>query len=70
MLQNQLENIREEIRKAKYVSFDIYDTLIVRPFWNPTDLFYLLEKEFEDIYNSYIGFREMRINGEELLRTQ
>ena len=57
MLQNQLENIREEIRKAKYVSFDIYDTLIVRPFWNPTDLFYLLEKEFEDIYNSYIGFR-------------
>lgn len=70
MLQNQLENIREEIRKAKYVSFDIYDTLIVRPFWNPTDLFYLLEKEFEDIYNSYIGFREMRINGEELLRRQ
>ena len=25
------------------VSFDIFDTLIIRPFYTPTDLFYLIE---------------------------
>ena len=70
ILQNQLESIKEAIRKAEYVSFDIYDTLIVRSFWNPTDLFYLLEKKFESVYDGYIGFRELRMNGEDLLRKQ
>lgn len=70
ILKNQLENIKEEIRKAEFVSFDIYDTLIVRSFWNPTDLFYLLERKFESVYDGYIGFRELRMNGEDLLRKQ
>ncbi len=29
------------------ISFDIFDTLILRPFSKPTDLFYLLDEQFE-----------------------
>lgn len=41
-----------EIKFNKYdvISFDIFDTLIFRPFEKPTDLFYLLQAENENIY--------------------
>ena len=29
------------------VSFDIFDTLIIRPFYTPTDLFYLIENKIQ-----------------------
>lgn len=40
---NKLENIDLSIYDV--VSFDIFDTLIVRPFWEPSDLFYLLQSD-------------------------
>lgn len=51
---------------VKYISFDIFDTLIVRPFLNPTDLFILLDKEFRALVGDEIGvdFSKMRINAE------
>jgi len=52
------------------VSFDLFDTLVLRPFWTPTDLFYLLEEEFERLagVNSHLPFPELRINAEAACR--
>ncbi len=33
--------------KTKAISFDVFDTLLVRPFWEPSDLFLLLDREAE-----------------------
>ena len=42
-LNNHLKN---KINKAEIVSFDIFDTLLVRPYARPIDLFYHMEKVF------------------------
>ena len=34
---------------TKVVSFDVFDTLLVRPFWYPVDLFQFLDKEAEEL---------------------
>lgn len=39
-----LEKIKKDIDKAKLVSFDIFDTLLLRPYIHPTDLFLHIEK--------------------------
>lgn len=63
-----LEEAKEKIcsEQIKVVSFDIFDTLIVRPFWIPSDLFFLLNDEFHDLckLNSYVAFSDIRINSE------
>lgn len=52
------------------VSLDIFDTLIIRPFYTPTDLFYLIENKIQkklssiDIY----PFHDLRIMAEENAR--
>lgn len=63
---NDLEEIKRKILldKYKYISFDVFDTVIIRPFWNPTDLFYLLDAEFERYIDSAIGFYRLRVDGE------
>ena len=40
------------------VSFDIFDTIIIRPFYTPTDLFYLIENKIQKkvIFNRYLSF--------------
>ena len=42
-----LEKIKKQINKAKVVSFDIFDTLLVRPYIRPIDLFEHMEKAYE-----------------------
>ena len=42
-----LEKIKKQINKAKVVSFDIFDTLLVRPYIRPVDLFEHMEKAYE-----------------------
>lgn len=46
-----LENIRLKIAdpNIRVVSFDIFDTLLVRPLWEPSDVFIFMQKEFERI---------------------
>ncbi len=39
-----LDKIKKEIDNATVVSFDIFDTLLVRPYLHPTDLFFHIEK--------------------------
>lgn len=47
---SNLQSIREAIKKPhiKVVSFDVFDTLLVRPVQTPTDLFYIMEMRIHD----------------------
>lgn len=61
-----LEGIKDAIIKSdrKYISFDIFDTLIMRYVYRPDDIFLLLNKKFEEIYSTNISFDKLRINAE------
>ena len=59
----QLENLRRQISDAAVVSFDIFDTLIMRPYQKATDLFLHLEESF-----SLPGFAKARVETEQKVR--
>ena len=40
-----IELFKQKIFTNDVISFDIFDTLVLRPFCRPTDLFYLLESK-------------------------
>lgn len=56
-------NIYEEIKKHNIISFDIFDTLLIRPYAKPTDLFLHIEKLYK-----IKGFHKNRIMAEKLAR--
>lgn len=58
--------------EIKVVSFDIFDTLLLRPFFKPSDIFCLMDDYFNEIVNglSYVDFQKIRINAEAYLRTK
>ena len=60
-----LDKIKKDIKKAKVVSFDIFDTLLVRPYIKPIDLFVHMEKAFERQ-----GFAEERRDAERRARVR
>lgn len=71
------EHIRNEELKEKIInpdieviSFDIFDTLVYRPFWSPTDLFKLLGIYVNDILGTkdIISFSTLRIEAENRAR--
>ena len=53
-----LDNIKREIRESRepYVSFDIFDTLVVRPFYDPSDIFMLLNPKAQELLGTFISF--------------
>ena len=69
---NDLEIIKEQLidDKIKVVSFDIFDTLLVRHVWEPHDLFYFLDFKFIELYklNINIEFHKIRSYCEYLAR--
>ena len=69
---NWLEHIKIMINsdETDYVSFDIFDTAIVRPFIEPADLLSLLNKRFGEIFDlsSYVDFSQIRIAAEQRRR--
>lgn len=69
-----LEKIKEQIMSEdiSVVSFDIFDTLVLRNLWEPFDLFCFLEKKFNEISGStvYIEFSRMRSYAEHIARTR
>ncbi len=66
------EKIKEKIcsDNVKIVSFDIFDTLILRPFLKPTDLFCFLDFKFNELYNdiNFMYFSKIRQKAEEECR--
>ena len=71
---DNLEKIKNEIisEKTKIVSFDIFDTLILRPFWNPIDLFTFLDNYFKEITKMETGmnFSKIRLDAEQMARNK
>lgn len=65
-----IEILKDEIKKHKIISFDIFDTLIKRNVQNPHDIFSLVEIQYNKIYtNTTISnFREKRIAAEKQAR--
>ena len=57
------DNLKKKIQEADIVSFDIFDTLIVRPFVGEEDIYYLIEKKY-----NLEGFAFARINSEDRAR--
>lgn len=54
------EKIRQLIDKSEVISFDLYDTLIMRTVCNPNDIFKLTELKLEKQTGRKIAYREMR----------
>ncbi|HFU5771667.1 TPA: glycosyltransferase, partial [Campylobacter jejuni] len=52
-------SIFEMLKTVEVVSFDLFDTLLIRPYIMPKDVFLHIEKNFESL-----GFAEARINAE------
>ena len=58
------EVLYEKIRDYKYVSFDIFDTLVKRNVEEPTDIFSIMEKTVG------LGFKTKRIEAEKRARSE
>ena len=56
--------------KIEVVSFDVFDTLLLRPFWEPTDLFYFLDCEAARLLSAQdiIPFTDYRKDAEKKAR--
>lgn len=68
------EDIKRSIcsDSTQIVSFDIFDTLVLRPFFEPSDLFCLMNEPFNQMVESvsYIDFHKIRIHAEAALRKE
>lgn len=69
---NWLESLKGDIcsEKIKYVSFDVFDTLIQRPFYKPTDLFQLLSEKVNEGLSAYVNIKAIREHAEYALRQE
>lgn len=67
---DKLEKLKETIisKDINCISFDIFDTLIVRPFLEPADLFYFMDEYFKQISECNLSFKEVRIHAERICR--
>lgn len=65
---SRYNDIKEDIckEKYKYISFDIFDTLLVRPFLMPSDLFVLLNHTYNELLEQqdFVDFAKIRVNAE------
>lgn len=57
------QELKEIIDQHDIISFDIFDTLLLRNVYKPTDIFKILEKEVKDNYNIN-DFYNIRVNSE------
>ncbi len=66
--------LKEEVikEKTKVVSFDIFDTLVLRPFLDPSDLYYFLDLYYSQITNKnqMIDFSKIRFKAEQFARRE
>ena len=69
---NGLEELKAKVMNPdiKVISFDIFDTLVTRPFLRPTDLFICLNEDYREMTkNIGIDFSKIREDCEVLART-
>ncbi|MDU4436653.1 MAG: HAD-IA family hydrolase, partial [Pluralibacter gergoviae] len=57
----------QQIKRYEIISFDIFDTLLFRPFRHPSDLYDLMEKKAREITGiSHLKFKEERRKAEKI----
>lgn len=54
---------------CEYYSFDIFDTIVLRPLEKPTDIFYFLDKEYHKLFGKLNSFYEIRKTAEASVRS-
>lgn len=64
------DHFLEKIKTYKYVSFDIFDTLVFRNLGMPSDLFFFMEKELEMRGHKYNNFYHERVKAEKIAISQ
>ena len=64
-----IDDLQKLVRQEniKVVSFDLFDTILVRPSMKPTDVFYLLQEKVRQEYN--LDFIALRLHAEEEMHT-
>lgn len=67
-----LDYVKKQIcdEKVKYISFDIFDTLINRPFLYPSDLFELMSEIIMRQFGFLLDFTKLRMISEESARAR
>ena len=67
---NELEAIREHIISdtCKVVSFDVFDTAIIRAAWQPIDVFGFMTPKFKELTGKEYSFARARISAEQYAR--
>ena len=58
------QEFADRLMEYDVISFDVFDTLVFRPFKKPTDLFFFLDKEF-----NYPGLKKLRMDAEGKVRS-
>ncbi|WP_044938019.1 glycosyltransferase [Pseudobutyrivibrio sp. LB2011] len=54
--------------EIEVVSFDIFDTALLRPFYKPTDVFELMNDKFKELCGYDCNFAAIRIEAEKIVR--
>ena len=69
---SSLDYLRQAIKRpeVRVVSFDIFDTLVVRPLSDPADLFELMQAEVEKMTGQRMDFRNIRLDADGWRRRQ
>ncbi len=62
------DNLCELVENYDYISFDIFDTLIKRNVKNSTDIFDVVEYEYNKLHTNISNFKENRMKAEILAR--
>lgn len=61
-----MPGLNEALQKHDVISFDIFDTLLQRPFQRPTDLFRLIVGKHNDLQQLEMDFPSVRVEAERL----
>ena len=61
---NHYEALIHDINTADYISFDVFDTLLLRNVLHPVDLFKIVEIEYRQRYGAEISFSKAREQAE------
>lgn len=65
---NRYIELRHKIKEFDVVSIDIFDTLIIRKVYKPTDVFLFMDKWFSNLSGRDFDFSHARVNAEKAAR--
>lgn len=60
--------IKKKIEESEIISFDVFDTLLLRNVCRPTDVFEIVENLYSNRYGEKIDFKKLRIEAEKKVR--